>query len=156
MDGFGIKIFRGRQHLIRLHWLHLGEDLEEVEYELIRIHLEERFRKQLKDDIKWKYSQIFNGTLIVNGFRAPDGTEAGLIVLRWDAKIKDYVSQWYDFEDRHEVIELIEEEKNKQLLDPDMVRMAFHLHMDKKFNSNKEETEETEILSMIPKGTLLS
>ena len=156
MDGFGIKIFRGRQHLIRLHWLHLGEDLEEVEYELIRIHLEERFRKQLKDDIKWKYSQIFNGTFIVNGFRAPDGTEVGLIVLRWDGKIKDYVSQWYDFEDRYEVIELIEEEKNKQCLDPDMVRMAFHLHMDKKFNSNKEETEETEIPSMIPKGTLLS
>ena len=133
--------------------------MEEVEYELIRIHLEERFRKQLKDDIKWKYSQIFNGTFIVNGFRAPDGTEVGLIVLRWDGKIKDYVSQWYDFEDRHEVIELIEEEKNKQLLDPDMVRMAFHLHMDKKFNSNKEETEETEeteIPSMIPKGTLLS
>lgn len=128
--------------------------MKEVELELVRTHLEERFRKQLKEDIKWKYTAVFNGPLVINGFRAGDGTEAGLIVLRWDSKIKDYVSQWYDFENRDEVIELIEEEENKRCLDPEMVRMAFHFHMDKKFNSDKET--ETEIPSPIPKGTLLS
>ena len=131
--------------------------MKEVEYELIRIHLEEKFRKHLKEDIKWKYTNIFNGDVIVNGFRAGDGTEAGLIVLRWDSKIKDYVSRWYDFEDRDEVIELIEKEEEKKCLDPEMVRMAFHLHMQKKTNTEKEEDiEKVEISSLIPKGTLLS
>ena len=127
--------------------------MKEVELELVRIHLEERFRKQLKEDIKWKYTNIFNGDVIINGFRAGDGTEAGLIVLRWDSKIKDYVSQWYDFEDRDEVIELIEKEEEKKCLDPEMVRMAFHFHMEKKFNQDKEEIEKP---SPIPEGTLLS
>ena len=127
--------------------------MKEVELELVRIHLEERFRKQLKEDIKWKYTNIFNGDVIINGFRAGDGTEAGLIVLRWDAKIKDYVSQWYDFEDRDEVIELIDKEEEKRCLDPEMVRMAFHFHMEKKFNQDKKEIEKP---SPIPEGTLLS
>ena len=128
--------------------------MKEVELELVRTHLEERFRKQLKEDIKWKYTAVFNGPLVINGFRAGDGTEAGLIVLRWDSKIKDYVSQWYDFENRDEVIELIEEEENKRCLDPEMVRMAFHFHMEKKrHNQNKEDVEK---LSPIPEGTLLS
>ena len=128
--------------------------MKEVEYELIRIHLEERFRKQLKEDLVWGFSPIFNGSTIVNGFRRSDGVEVGFIVLRWDPKIKDYVSQWYDYEDQDKISELIEEEENKKCLDPEMVRMAFHFHMDKKFNSNKEEETETSL--QIPKGTLLS
>ena len=141
-----------RLHSIRLYRIHLKENLENP-FELIRVHLEEGFRKQLKADIKWKYTAIFNGTLVVNGFRSTEGVEAGLIVLRWDHKIKDYVSQWYDHEDRMEVFDLIEKEESKKCLDMDMVRMAFHLHMDKKMNSDKEETEK---FSPIPKGVLLS
>ena len=87
--------------------------MKEVEYELIRIHLEERFRKQLKEDLVWGFSPIFNGSTIVNGFRRADGVEVGFIVLRWDPKIKDYVSQWYDYEDQDKISELIEEEENE-------------------------------------------
>ena len=52
-----------------------------------------------------------------------------------------------------EVFDLIEKEESKKCLDMDMVRMAFHLHIDKKMNSDKEETEKS---SPIPKGVLLS
>ncbi|MEK9695504.1 MAG: hypothetical protein VW270_07040 [Candidatus Poseidoniales archaeon] len=140
--------------------------MDKAELKKVRLDLQFNFRKNLKKDLKYKFLPALGQKLMIQGFRNDQGFEAGIMVLKWNGKKKDYDTWWIDYEDKDiEVPKLIEEHVNKHPLNPDMVQMAIHFHMSKIYHENpqqeeleEEETEEeySERISGIPKGTLLS
>lgn len=127
--------------------------MDKARLSMIRDHLEYNFRKGLKNDIKYNFLPSLGQKLMVQGFRNDKNEEAGFLVLQWNGKRKDYDSRWIEFEDVNLVQQIIEEHTSKQVINTDMVQMAMHFHLAKKYDHDKVEIEEEPSPT---KGILLS